>query len=73
LSQHGHKAEWNLRQDFVKRRQKRLVHFRAEGTNEYTALLYLPKHRPMDLFDPDRAKSWLADLSREGRYLEDVY
>ncbi|MEO2164370.1 MAG: molecular chaperone HtpG, partial [bacterium] len=29
----------------------RTIHFRAEGSHEYTALLYLPKERPMDLFD----------------------
>ena len=33
------------------------IHFRAEGTLEYTALLYLPKERPLDLFDPNQAKS----------------
>lgn len=26
------------------------IHFKAEGTLEYTALLYLPSQRPMDLF-----------------------
>ncbi len=29
------------------------IHFRAEGAHEYTALLYLPKERPMDLFDAE--------------------
>ncbi len=33
------------------------IHFRAEGTLEYTALLYLPKERPLDLFDPNQARS----------------
>ena len=33
------------------------IHFQVEGTLEYSALLYLPKQRPMDLFDPDQAKS----------------
>ena len=33
------------------------IHFKAEGTTEYTALLYLPKERPLDLFDPSQAKS----------------
>jgi molecular chaperone HtpG len=27
------------------------VHNRVEGTNEYTALLYIPKHAPFDLWD----------------------
>jgi molecular chaperone HtpG len=30
------------------------VHHRAEGTIEYTALLYVPTARPLDLFNPDR-------------------
>ncbi len=30
------------------------VHHRAEGTIEYTALLYVPGSRPVDLFNPDR-------------------
>jgi molecular chaperone HtpG len=30
------------------------VHFRAEGTIEYTTLLFVPQQRPMDLFDPAR-------------------
>jgi len=36
------------------------IHFRAEGTLEYTALLYLPKQRGMDLFDPDKANSRIS-------------
>lgn len=28
------------------------IHLRAEGALEYTALLYLPKEPPLDLFDP---------------------
>jgi molecular chaperone HtpG len=30
------------------------VHFRAEGRQDYTALLFVPSARPFDLFDPDR-------------------
>jgi molecular chaperone HtpG len=30
------------------------LHFKAEGMIEYTALLYIPSERPMDLFHPDR-------------------
>lgn len=36
------------------------IHFKAEGTHEYTALLYLPKMRPMDLLDPNHDKSRLS-------------
>lgn len=35
----------------------RTIHFRAEGSHEYTALLYLPKERPMDLFDGETKTS----------------
>jgi molecular chaperone HtpG len=31
------------------------IHFRAEGRQDYTALLFVPGSRPFDLFDPDRA------------------
>jgi molecular chaperone HtpG len=31
------------------------VHFRAEGRQDYTALLFVPSLRPFDLFDPNRA------------------
>ena len=30
------------------------VHFRAEGRQDYTVLLFVPGSRPFDLFDPDR-------------------
>jgi len=30
------------------------LHWRAEGKIEYTSLLFLPRQRPMDLFDPKR-------------------
>ena len=30
------------------------LHWRAEGTQEYTSLLYIPTQRPFDLFDPAR-------------------
>ena len=36
------------------------IHFRAEGTLEYTALLYLPKERSFDLFDPSHKGSSLS-------------
>jgi molecular chaperone HtpG len=31
------------------------IHFRAEGRQDYSALLFVPSSRPFDLFDPDRA------------------
>lgn len=33
---------------------KRVIHFRAEGRIEYTALLFVPETPPFDLFDPVR-------------------
>ncbi len=30
------------------------IHFRAEGRQDYTTLLFVPTTRPFDLFDPDR-------------------
>ncbi|MCC7014212.1 MAG: molecular chaperone HtpG [Planctomycetes bacterium] len=36
------------------------VHFRVEGTSEYTALLYVPSERPQELFDPARDKAHVA-------------
>jgi molecular chaperone HtpG len=31
-----------------------VLHYRAEGRNEYTVLLFVPAERPFDLFDPER-------------------
>jgi molecular chaperone HtpG len=31
-----------------------VLHYRAEGRNEYTVLLFVPQERPFDLFDPER-------------------
>ena len=30
------------------------IHYKAEGLNEYTVLLFVPSERPFDLFDPER-------------------
>jgi len=30
------------------------IHYKAEGLNEYTVLLYVPEERPFDLFSPER-------------------
>ena len=32
----------------------RIIHYRAEGRQEYTALLYIPSMAPFDLYDPAR-------------------
>lgn len=32
------------------------VHFRAEGRQEFTALLFVPQTRPFDLFEPDKKR-----------------
>jgi molecular chaperone HtpG len=34
----------------------RSIHFSAEGTSEFKALLYLPAHKPFDLFSQDRKR-----------------
>jgi molecular chaperone HtpG len=31
------------------------IHFRAEGRQEYTTLIFIPSSRPFDLFDPTRS------------------
>ncbi len=31
-----------------------IIHYRAEGRQDYTTLLFVPGSRPFDLFDPDR-------------------
>lgn len=36
------------------------IHFRGEGQSEYTALLYIPSERPLDLFEPERDKSHVS-------------
>ncbi|MCY2961898.1 MAG: molecular chaperone HtpG [Planctomycetota bacterium] len=37
-----------------------VVHFKAEGTTEYVALLFVPGQRPMDLFDGSQGRSKIA-------------
>jgi len=36
------------------------VHFKAEGTSEYTALLFVPSEKPFDLFERGEPRSRLA-------------
>lgn len=38
----------------------RTIHFKAEGTLEYTALLYVPSHKPLMMAESDRGKSKLS-------------
>ncbi len=38
----------------------RTVHFRAEGTLEYTALLYIPSRKPLAMFETNHNKSRLS-------------
>ncbi|MGH6820518.1 MAG: molecular chaperone HtpG, partial [Methylocella sp.] len=42
------------------------LHYRAEGRNEYTVLLYVPATRPFDLYDPERR-------GRQKLYVKRVY
>ncbi len=42
------------------------LHYRAEGRNEYTVLLYIPAERPFDLYDPERK-------GRQKLYVKRVY
>jgi len=42
------------------------LHYKAEGLNEYTVLLYVPGERPYDLFDPERR-------GRQKLYVRRVY
>lgn len=34
----------------------RTIHYSAEGTSEFKALLYIPEHRPFDMFMPEHRK-----------------
>ncbi len=44
--------------DFVAPRE--VIHFKAEGTSEYTALLFVPGARPSDMFEAAHGKSRLS-------------
>jgi len=46
------------------------VHFKMEGTTEYTALLYIPSKAPLDLFQPD-AKHGVHLYSRRVFIMDD--
>ncbi|MFT5050791.1 MAG: molecular chaperone HtpG [Chlamydiales bacterium] len=41
-----------------------VIHFKAEGTLEYTALLYLPQERSMDMMDPAQRESRISLYTR---------
>ncbi len=40
------------------------LHFKAEGSIEYTGLLFIPSERPYDLFQPDRQQSLKLYVNR---------
>ncbi len=40
------------------------LHFKAEGSIEYTGLLYIPSEAPYDLFQPDRSQSLKLYVNR---------
>ncbi len=48
------------------------IHFQAEGAQAYTALLYVPRRRPFDLFDPTAHKSRVALYVRRVHIAADV-
>jgi molecular chaperone HtpG len=48
-----------------------VIHFRAEGTLEYTALLFIPKERPFDMFDSTQPKSRLSLYVRKVMVMND--
>lgn len=48
-----------------------VIHFKAEGTTEYVALLFVPRQRPMDLFDGSQGKSKIALYVRRVLILEE--
>ncbi|MBL8862814.1 MAG: molecular chaperone HtpG [Planctomycetes bacterium] len=48
-----------------------VVHLRAEGTLEYTALLFVPGQRPMDLFDGTQGRSRVSLYVRRVLIMED--
>ena len=59
----GHLAGWG--------KPLETLHLRAEGTLEYTALLYVPEQAPFDLHDPAKAKSRLSLYARRVRIQEE--
>lgn len=48
-----------------------VVHFKAEGTTEYVALLFVPGARPLDLFDGTQGRSKVALYVRRVLILEE--
>jgi molecular chaperone HtpG len=48
-----------------------VIHFKAEGTTEYVALLFVPGQRPMDLFDGSQGRSKIALYVRRVLILEE--
>lgn len=50
---------------------REVVHFKAEGTTEYTALLFVPGARPSDLFETAQARSRVALYVRRVLIMEE--
>ncbi len=48
-----------------------VIHFKAEGTTEYVALLFVPGQRPMDLFDGSQGRSKISLYVRRVLILEE--
>jgi len=44
----------------------RVIHFKAEGTSEFTALLYIPSTMPLDIYYKIGLRDWSYTLCEEG-------
>jgi molecular chaperone HtpG len=51
---------------------REVIHFKVEGTLEFTALLFVPAHRPMDLFEPGSNQSRLSLYVRRVLIMEEA-
>ena len=56
----GDHTKWNAALDDWQGDPLETIHFKAEGTHEYTALLYLPTTRTADVMDPTLRKSHVS-------------
>ncbi len=51
---------------------REVIHFKVEGTLEFTALLFVPGHRPMDMFEAGSNKSRLSLYVRRVLIMEEA-